>query len=85
MSRFNHKGYKTVPARTESGEVKQMVVKSGGKYDRLNKRLVAKAKRERTLAFREYKDNLREQKKRIPLSERSKMNFSKVPERYFSE
>jgi len=85
MSRFNRKGWKTVRGKKPDGTIAPFPVKVGGYHDRANKKAVAKLKKERQKSFREYKQNLKEAKKRIPLSERSKIKLSAVPERYLDQ
>lgn len=82
MSRFNRKGWKTVRGKKPDGTIAPFPVKVGSYHDAANQKAVDRFKRERQKAFREYKKALREQKKRVPKSERSKVNWSAVPERY---
>lgn len=82
MSRFNRKGWKTVRGKKPDGTVAPFPVKIGGYHDRANKKAVAKFKKERQQAFREYKKSLKEAKKHVPLAERSKLRLTHMPERY---
>lgn len=82
MSIFNRKGYRTLLGRTNDGEIKPFAIKTNHPLAIKHSRNIMSAKKERQKAFREYKKNLRDAKKKVPLSERSKINWSRLPEQY---
>lgn len=82
MSMFNRKGFRAILGRTKDGELKHFPVKIGSDIDIKHQANVMAFKKERTESFREYKRKLKEQKKRVPLSERAKINWTRVPEKY---
>lgn len=83
MSRFNRKGNTTIMARTPDNDTPHPVaVPKGSYHDRRQQKHLALFKKERKAAFKQYKQNLREAKKKIPADQRAKINWSQVPERY---
>lgn len=83
MSNFNKKGYTTVMARTKDNDTPHPVaVPKGSFHDAQQQRMLKKFKKQQKAAFREYKKQLKEQKKSIPIEERAKVNISQLPKRY---
>lgn len=82
MSMFNRKGFKTLLARKKDGTIVPVPVKIGSTVDLMHQKQISKLKKQKNKEFRAYKQNLKEQKKKIPLAERAKINWTRVPERY---
>lgn len=83
MSQFNRKGNTTIMARTPGrSDPHPVAVPKGSYHDNRQQQALRKFKKEQQRAFREYKAKLKEAKKRVPASQRSKINWSQVPERY---
>lgn len=86
MSQYNRKGNTTIMARTsKDGQPHPVAVKKGSYHDKRQQAELKKFKKQQKQAFREYKRKLKEDKKKIPLAERSKVNYSAVPERLFDD
>lgn len=82
MSKFNKKGYRNMLAYDENNNLRVVPVKVGGKHDKRRAQAVKKLKKERSKAFTEYKDNLKEMKKRVPAHLRASINWSKTPDMF---
>ena len=83
MSRFNRKGFTTIMARTpDNKEPHPVAVPKGSYHDMRQQQHLSLFKKNSKKAFKEYKARLREAKKKVPASERSKINWSRLPEQY---
>lgn len=69
-------------AQTKEGGLVSVAVDMNSPVYMSHRRKAKLAEKKQRKAFTAYKKALREQKKKIPLAERSKMNWSRVPERY---
>lgn len=70
MSQFNRRGYTTVNVKGKGG-IQVVAIKKGGKMERIARHRAKQVHRAQKTRVREYKKNLREAKKRVPLAERS--------------
>jgi hypothetical protein len=86
MSQYNRKGNTTIMARTANNkEPHPVAVRKGSYHDKRQQAELKKFKKAQKKAFREYKENLKAQKKLVPKDQRAKVNWSAVPERFFDE
>lgn len=73
---------RTLLGTKPDGTLAPFPVPVNGKLAGIQEHRIKKAKKERQKAQREYKANLKELKKKVPLAERAKINVSRFPEKY---
>lgn len=75
MSNFNRKGFTTIKAKDSHGSVNNFSVRQGSKLERIAAHRNKQMEKQRKQHIRDYKAQLREAKRRIPLAERAKVSL----------
>jgi hypothetical protein len=79
VKRYSKKGYRSLRARdTDTGQVKTIAVKIGSSLDMRARKQIGQLSKMQKQEFREFKKQLRQAKKAIPLEVRGKVNWSEV-------
>ena len=79
MSKFNRKGFTTIRARdSKTGAIFNAPVSVNGGLAKIAASRLKQSNRINKQAFREFKAQMREAKKALPLEMRSKVNWSEV-------
>lgn len=76
MSQFNRKGYTAVGYKGKDGSKQMAPIRTNSKIAHQTRYRLKKMKKQQDERVRDYKDRLREEKKKLPLSERSKINWN---------
>lgn len=79
MGLHNRKGYTTVRAKDrQTGTIHHMAVKQGSAMHERYRSGIERVRKDNRLAMREFRRNMREAKKAIPLEHRAKVNWSSL-------